>query len=85
MDNDIYIPINCGLHSEYELAIMHKTRVTIKWESPENSEHSDTVIPVDLIIKNNQEFLKTINSDNVINEIRLDKILQFTRPRKKLK
>lgn len=77
MENDHYTPIECGLHSEYELAIMHKSRIKINWKEPDNSLHTETATPIDLIVKEKQEFLKIKTIDDVIHEIRLDKITQF--------
>ena len=76
-DIDNYIPIDCGLHSEYELAIMHKTKINLSWIDSDNLKHTESVMPIDLVIKTKQEFLKIQTQDNKINEIRLDKIIEF--------
>lgn len=78
MDTDTpYIPIDCALHSNYELAIIRNTKVVLCWMTADYSERTETVKPVDVISKNKQEFLKIEMPDNSIREIRLDKILHF--------
>ena len=72
-----YIPIECGLHSEYELAIMHKRKVNLIWLNANNEEQSEIVEPVDIFSKNKQEFLKIRTAENNTHKIRLDKIKTF--------
>lgn len=77
-DTDNYIPIECGLHSEYELAIMHKTLCTLYWIDACNVKNNALVIAVDLFNRDKQEFLRVKTTDNIIHEIRLDKIIKLT-------
>ncbi|MCK5336575.1 MAG: transcriptional antiterminator, Rof [Gammaproteobacteria bacterium] len=72
-----YQPIECGLHSEYELAIMHKERVILSWIGINNKTQTETVEPIDIMVRDKQEFLKVRTENNKTNEIRLDKIVQF--------
>lgn len=76
-DTNNYTPIECGLHSEYELAIMHKTKSILHWIDANNDKRIATVIPVDLFIRNKREYLKLTTDTNDILEIRLDKIIQL--------
>ena len=76
-DNNSYIPIECGLHSEYELAIIHKEKCILKWNDDNNVQQTETILPLDIFIKNKQEFLKFITTDNTTLEIRLDKIINL--------
>ena len=76
-DNNAYIPIECGLHSEFELTIMHKEKCILKWNDANNDQQTETVRPLDIFTKNKQEFLKFITTDNTTLEIRLDKIIDF--------
>ena len=76
-DDRSYTPIECGLHSEYELAIMHKDKCILKWNDVNNMQQTETVHPLDIFTKNKQEFLKVIKTDNSMLEIRLDKITVF--------
>jgi len=77
MTDKDYKPIECGLHSEYELAIMHKSKIQLTWIDENEQQHSESTEPVDLVTKNKQEFLKLYTSNNILLEIRLDKILSF--------
>lgn len=72
-----YYPIECGLHSEYELAIMHKVKVILSWGEPDQPIQMKTVEPIDLVVRGKQEFLKARTSNNNMIEIRLDKIVEF--------
>lgn len=73
--NTSYTPIECGLHSEYELAIMHKTKCEISWKDSDKATQAMKARPIDLIVKDKQEFLKIKSDKNEIMEIRLDKII----------
>jgi len=76
-DTDHYIPIECGLHSKYELAIMHKTKSTLQWLDSNNTKQTETVIPVDIFVNNKQEYLKVTTAANRTLKIRLDKIVRL--------
>lgn len=77
MDNDDYKPIECGLHSEYELAIMHKSKIQLIWIDDNGQELSELAEPVDLLTREKQEYLKIQTRNNGLFEIRLDKIQLF--------
>ena len=74
-----YTPIECGLQSEYELAIMHKTKSEFIWIDINKTQHSVTAEPIDLLVRDKQEFLKIKTTKNEIIEIRLDKLVQMKR------
>ncbi len=69
-----YKPIACSLHDEYEIAIMHKKRLNIKWSGDNEKQHSAIVLPKDILVKNKEEFLIANTHDNEELHIRLDKI-----------
>ncbi len=71
-----YSPIDCGLHSQLELAIMHRRKLRLKWRPPEAVPHDDMIIPVDLITRDQAEFLVGVLAGNPI-EVRLDWIIDF--------
>lgn len=75
MKSDIYKPIECGLHSEYELAIMHGRTLKLKWQDENGKYHYEHLIPVDIKTRNQQEFLIANDTNDVIYEIRLDRII----------
>ncbi len=69
-----YKAIDCGQHSEFELAIMHKKWLTLSWQLPDEVKQVIKVKPVDLIAKDHEEFLKVIDETNKTHLIRLDYI-----------
>ncbi len=42
-----YVPIACSLHSEYELAILHRQPLRLVWNEG-NVIHDEVVLPLDL-------------------------------------
>ena len=74
MLKDPYTPIDCAIYDIYEIAIMQKKDLLLKWLSDDGLTCNAQVKPVKLQIKNKAEYL-LLDSDK-ISEIRLDKILQ---------
>jgi len=74
-----YSPVDCGLHSEYELAIMHHDRLKPGWRDAAGAIHLKTVIPADLRTRNSEEFMVVSVSNGTQLEIRLDRITHFSR------
>lgn len=72
--NDRYNPVDCGLHSEYELAIMHHDTLQLTWHDTNGTTRIDLLQPTDLCTRNGAEFLQATGSDGTIHEIRLDRI-----------
>lgn len=75
-NSDGYTPIDCALHSEYELAIMHRSQIQLAWTDRNGLQHIETVRPVDMITRDKQEFLQFRTINNELHEIRLDMIIQ---------
>jgi len=69
-----YHPINCDLHSEYELAIIHKLMLQLAWTDETGQQNIGKVMPLDLKARDKQEFLIGQSNDGEIHYIRLDKI-----------
>ena len=69
-----YMPVDCGLHSEYELAIMHRQALKLSWHDSDGRNHTQTVLPADLRTRNHEEFLAVTTEDGAVQEIRLDRI-----------
>ncbi len=76
MSSDNYKPIECGLHSEYELAIMHGRTLQLQWQNENGKVLTEKLKPVDIEIRNQQEFLIARDTNHMIYEIRLDRIIQ---------
>ena len=73
-----YTTVDCGLHSAYELAIMRRDRIKLGWRDTAGATHLETVIPVDLRTRSNEEFLVVSVTDGTQREIRLDRITHFS-------
>ncbi|MBZ0071845.1 MAG: hypothetical protein WCY26_05550 [Thiohalobacteraceae bacterium] len=71
-----YVPIDCGLYSEYELAIMHRQRLRIRWRDAQGMTHLETLLPRDLQTRSGEEFLIATTAARETLEIRLDRIAE---------
>ena len=71
-----YRPIDCGLHSEYELAILQRRRLHLTWSGSGDATHSDIVKPTDLITRHGEECMIFTRSGGETAEIRLDRIIR---------
>lgn len=76
--NTSYIPITCSLHDEYEIAIMKKNRISIKWIDANGGVHNKNVLPIDLRAKNREEFLVVLDQAHNEKCIRLDRVTLLT-------
>lgn len=67
-----YTPIDCGLYSEYELAIMRRKKLRISWLGDDGLAHMAIVTPLDLQTRSGAEYL--IARDHAGNplDLRLD-------------
>jgi len=70
-----YKPIDCSLYSEYELAIMHGSRLQVSLRDAEGTPRIEVLGPVDLRTRQGEEFLVAIDHAGAEREIRLDRIL----------
>ncbi len=75
MSNDQYTPINCDRHSQYELAIMHRTPLQLVWRDAIGLDHVCTVVPIDLKTEQGEEFLLAQDHTGQAIRIRLDRIM----------
>ena len=71
---DSYKPIACSLHDEYEIAIMQRNYLNIKWSDSSGVQHTEKVLPKDILLKNKEEFLVAETPDQNELCVRLDKI-----------
>jgi len=69
-----YVPIDCAVHSGYELAIMHRQRLRLTWRGDNGVTHVMTVIPTDLRTTNHEEFMDATDVQGNRHSIRLDHI-----------
>lgn len=68
-----YTPVDCGLHSSYELAIMQHRQVGLSWLA-DATVRTGTVLPTDLVTRNGEEFLRITRAGGSSLDIRLDHI-----------
>lgn len=76
-NNDTYKPVSCDLHSQYELAIMHKSKLHLTYQSENHSSVSNIVTPTDVQTKNKAEYLIAVTSRGENLCIRLDHIIEM--------
>lgn len=69
-----YKPIDCGLHSDYELAIVQQRKLRVCWTDPSGQSHIDFLRPIDLLTRQHEEFMLAETHDHQNIEIRLDYI-----------
>ena len=73
-----YQPISCELHSQYELAIMHKNTLCLTWCKDGEVVTETNIIPVDVQTKNKAEYLVAKTpKQNTLFYIRLDYIIKM--------
>lgn len=72
-----YRPVDCALHSEYELAIMQHRRLHITWSGNDATTRSEVVMPTDLYTRQGEEYMIITRSDGQIGQIRLDRIIRY--------
>jgi Rho-binding antiterminator len=70
---DTYAPIACARYSEYEVAILHRQKLHLRWNDA-NVHYDETVLPLDLKTANHEEFLVCRTATGQILTIRLDRI-----------
>jgi Rho-binding antiterminator len=70
-----YKPIDCGLYSEYEVAMLHRSKLRLSWRDSSKTVHMEVVTPRDLRTRHGEEFLVVSGQDGRQQEIRLDHIL----------
>ena len=72
-NQDPYAPIACARYSEFEVAILHRQKLHLRWR--ENNVHYDQVVqPLDLKTTNHEEFLICRSKTGATLTIRLDHI-----------
>lgn len=75
--SDTYQPISCELHSQYELAIMHKNKLELSWLSEVQLVTETNISPLDIKTENKAEYLIAVTADNKNICIRLDHITEM--------
>ena len=73
-----YKPIDCGLHSTYELLIMQHRSCRLGWHDANGTVHIQVVTPTDLYTRDGEEFMVVADTNGVTQEIRLDRLRHCT-------
>jgi len=68
-----YEPIACSRYSEYEVAILHRSKLRLRW-AQQNVVYEQIVLPLDLKTERHEEFLICRDEQGVLHTIRLDLI-----------
>jgi len=69
-----YLPIDCGLHSEYELLAMHRETVELCCVDEQGMASWQTGVVRDVFTRNAGEYLRLDQQDGGHLNIRLDRI-----------
>ena len=70
----VYKPVSCGLHSEYELLAMHRSRVRLGCTSDDKAPQTLTGKVVDMVTREKAEYLVLEIDGAETISVRLDKI-----------
>lgn len=73
-----YESIDCSTYSEYELAIIRRQRLRLRWRDEDDLDHLEIVQPVDLETRRGEEFLIAQTAGDERLRVRLDHIQQAT-------
>jgi transcriptional antiterminator Rof (Rho-off) len=74
-----YQPVDCDLHSEYELLIMQHSKIKLSWQDSAGVIHTEAVFPLDLRSRSSEEYMVFSTGTGTEREIRLDHIRSFSR------
>ncbi len=72
---DDYQPIACGFYDVFEIAIMRRQRLAMRWRDSNGETVYGPVTPLDLSTRAGAEFLSARDDTGRIFEIRLDAII----------
>lgn len=70
-----YVPIDCGLHSRYELWCMHRRWLRLSWRDANGAGVTGERRAVDLFTREGAEWLLVEDGDGVRETVRLDHIV----------
>ena len=69
-----YRPVDCGLHSRFELAVMRGRALTLGWRQPDGSLRREPILPLDLVTRDGAEYL-LMEAGGERLQLRLDRIV----------
>jgi Rho-binding antiterminator len=56
-ESSSYNPVDCGLHSRFELAVMRARPLILGWRQPDGAVRREPVLPLDLATREGAEYL----------------------------
>lgn len=75
-----YRPIACALYSQYEVAVLHRTPLRLRWRDPVGVVHVEVLMPEDLETRNGEEFLLARTPAGEPRRVRLDRLATVSPP-----
>ena len=78
LNQNPYAPIACARYSEYEIAILHRQKMRLRWHR-DNVHYDQVVTPLDLKTINHEEFMVFRVDSGETLTIRLDRLHQMAR------
>jgi transcriptional antiterminator Rof (Rho-off) len=73
-----YVPIACGLHSEYELLAMHRRQVQLSFSDEKEATQCLQGKVVDVQTRNGAEYLCILLKNGIQKSVRLDRIVEIS-------
>jgi Rho-binding antiterminator len=71
-----YKPIPCGLHENYQFAVMRRALLVVSWRADDQSVRHEKLLPRDVFTRQGAEFLEAERQDGERYLIRLDRIIE---------
>jgi len=75
MSEQTYTPIACGLHENYQFAVMRRAQLDLAWRTEAGLMQRARVLPLDVFTKTGAEYLRARIRSGEETLIRLDRIL----------
>lgn len=76
MSSKNYKPIPCGLHENYQFAVMRRALLEMSWHADDGSVRHAKLLPRDVYTSNGAEYLEADGEDGESHRIRLDRIVE---------
>lgn len=73
-----YRAIDCGLYSQYEVYILHRTRLVVDADTSDGALRSLRCHAVDLQTRDGAEFIALLDEDGKQRWVRLDRLLSVS-------
>ena len=70
-----YKPIACDLYSQYEVAVLHRTPLRVRWRGMDGVTHLEVLMPEDLETRDGEEFLVAHTANGDHRRLRLDRLM----------